>query len=73
MASIREHRGFTLNGFLALALFLGLAAYAAHVVYQVSSAAALQAHPQPQDFIPLWQAGAIGLLLLISLGGFFVI
>ena len=27
MASIREHRGFTLNGFLALALFLGLALY----------------------------------------------
>lgn len=73
MASIREHRGFTLNGFLALALFLGLVAYAGSVVYEVSTAAALHGDPRPHDFIPLWQVGAIGLLLLICLGGFFVV
>lgn len=73
MASIREHRGFTLNGFLALALFFGLIAYAGSVVYEVSTAAALHGNPRPQDFIPLWQVGAIGLLLLICLGGFFVV
>ena len=73
MASIREHRGFTLNGFLALALFLGLVAYAGSVVYEVSTAAARHGDPRPHDFIPLWQVGAIGLLLLICLGGFFVV
>lgn len=73
MASIREYRSTTLNGFLALILFFGLAGYAGYVVYQVISAAALHGHPQAQDFLPLWQAGAIGLVLLISLGGFFVI
>ena len=73
MASIREHRSTTLNGFLALVLFFGLAGYAGYVVYQVSSAVALHGQPQAQDFFPLWQAGVIGLVLLISLGGFFVI
>lgn len=73
MASIREHRGLTLNGFLALVLFFGLAGYAGYVVYQVSTTAAALVRPPAEVFTPLWQVGVIGLGLLISLGGFFVV
>jgi len=68
MASIRTRNALTIPGFLALLLFLGAAAYAAWRVYEIGNGVA-----RPQDLIAMWQPLLIGLVLLISLGGFFII
>ena len=64
MNSIRERSVLCINGFVALLLFFAAAGYAGYAAYLAVRA---------EDVVALWQPGAIGFLLLISLGGFFVI
>ncbi len=75
MATIREHRALTINGFLALLLFFAAAGYAGWVGLGVAQSVAAHNGPAAGDLTPLWQVGVIGLGLglLISLGGFFVV
>lgn len=68
MATIRTHRALTLNGFLALLVFLAAAAYAGWQAYGISTTIT-----RPQDLIAMWQPGVIALALLLALGGFFVV
>ena len=63
MTSIQQKRALSLNGFLALLVWLGLAATA--VMMGINIAAS-------QHFVDLWKPVALGLGLLLSLGGFFV-
>ncbi len=72
MSSIRTRRALTINGFLALLLFLAAAAYAAWRVYGVANGVA-NGITRPEELISLWQPVLIGLALLFALGGFFVI
>jgi hypothetical protein len=68
MASIRTRNALTINGFLALLLFLAAAGYAAWRAYEIANGAL-----RAEDLIATWQPVTIGLLLFISLGGFFVV
>ncbi len=68
MASIREHRALTINGFVALLLFLALAGYAVWLAYGIAVTAT-----RPEHMIAMWQPGLLGLALLICLGGFFIV
>ncbi len=72
MSSIREHRAFNINGFLALLLFFALAGYAAWAAYGIVSAVAT-GPGHPELLVGMWQPALLGLVLLICLGGFFVI
>jgi len=64
MTSIRERGALSINGFIALLLFLGAAAYAGWAAYEAARA---------ENFVALGLPAAIGAALLIALGGFFVI
>jgi regulator of protease activity HflC (stomatin/prohibitin superfamily) len=68
MTNIRTRRALTINGFIALLLFLGAAAYAAWQAYWIATHVA-----RPEDLVGMWQPGLIGLALLFMLGGFFVV
>jgi len=72
MTSIRERRALTLNGFLGVLLFLGLAAYACVSAYGVVEAASV-GPGHPEQLTDLWPSAAIGLVLLFCMRGFFVV
>ena len=72
MTSIRERRALTLNGFLGVLLFLGLAAYACLTAYRVIDAASV-GRGYPEQFVALWPSAVIGGVLLICMRGFFVV
>ncbi|MDC0720235.1 SPFH domain-containing protein [Nannocystis bainbridge] len=63
MTSIQQKRAFSLNGFIALFVWLALAAYGASMVVDIA---------QTQDADRVWQPIVLGLALLLALGGFFV-
>jgi regulator of protease activity HflC (stomatin/prohibitin superfamily) len=64
MASIRERRALAINGFLALLLWFALAGLAGWRLYGIA---------QVEQWAALWQPLALGVVLLVCLGGFFVI
>ena len=72
MISIRERRALTLNGFLGVLLFLGLAAYACLTAYRVIDAASV-GPGYPEQLVALWPSAVIGGVLLICMRGFFVV
>lgn len=63
MTTIRERNALSLNGFVALIAWLGLAAYTGLMTRDL-----VVAH----RIAELWQPGLLGLGLLLALGGFFI-
>ncbi len=64
MASIRESRALAINGFIALLLWLAAAGYAGFRLYEAV---------RLQQFAEVWQPIAIGVALMLCIGGFFII
>lgn len=63
MSTIRNRNAISLNGFIALLAWLGLAAFAGLMLRDIVVA---------QHFEELWKPGALGFALLLALGGFFI-
>lgn len=63
MASIRERRALSLNGFLALLAWLGLAVYTGFLARDIALAEAVG---------DIWKPAVLGFALLLALGGFFI-
>ncbi|PCC75403.1 SPFH domain / Band 7 family protein [Nannocystis exedens] len=63
MTSIQQQRAFSLNGFIALLVWLALAGLCASTIVDIA---------QTQQVAKVWQPIVLGLVLLLSLGGFFV-
>jgi len=64
MASIRESKALGINGFIALLLWLAAAGYAGFRMYEIV---------RVQQFADVWQPIAIGVVLMLCIGGFFII
>jgi regulator of protease activity HflC (stomatin/prohibitin superfamily) len=64
MASIREKSALAINGFIGLLLWFAAAGYAGFRLYEIA---------RVEHWADLWQPIAIGVALLICMGGFFVI
>jgi hypothetical protein len=63
MTTIRQRNALSLNGFIALLAWLGLAAFAGLMLRDIVTT---------QHFEELWKPGALGFALLLALGGFFI-